>query len=238
MRCKWCAPSRRTRRELGSPRTLRAMQLEFVDPDRAMEFTLPPGELDRIFIESKRRVLPLPTAPKAPAEREDEIEVELDLDPAPCASSSREPEPRALEPSRTRSRSSRAMLQRRPAAAPDRRRQRVSGLEVPEDIRREMMEGIEDEIDPASAVRNMGRRPVSRACISHLARCSRRLGAAADCADPAPESRMVPSRPGGVRLDGRHRRPRRRIFLPTSCASGASRAIRMRTAPCGCAPAS
>ena len=59
------------------------MQLEFVDPDRAMEFTLPPGELDRIFIESKRRALPLPTAPKAPAEREDEIEVELDLDPGP-----------------------------------------------------------------------------------------------------------------------------------------------------------
>src|SRR4029077_14732644 len=56
------------------------------------------------------------------------------------------------------------VLQRRPAAVPDRRRQRLTGLEIPEDLRREMMEGIEDEIDPASAVRNLGRRrPVSRA---------------------------------------------------------------------------
>ena len=63
------------------PPGVEGVQLEFVDPDRAMEFTLPPGELDRIFIESKRRALPLPTSPQAPAAPEDEIEVELDLDP-------------------------------------------------------------------------------------------------------------------------------------------------------------
>jgi hypothetical protein len=50
---------------------------------------------------------------------------------------------------------------------PDRRRQRVAGLEIPEEVRREMMEGIEDEIDPVSAVRNLGRRrPVSRAAFN------------------------------------------------------------------------
>ncbi len=160
------------------PPGVEGVQLEFVDPDRAMEFTLPPGELDRIFIESKRRVLPLPTAPKAPAEREDEIEVELDLDPGPV----RPPDPTRSPNSarRTRAQSEpdaepesdaepdaqpEPVLQRRPAAVPDRRRQRVSGLEIPEDIRREMMEGIEDEIDPVSAVRNLGRRPVSRAAF-------------------------------------------------------------------------
>ncbi len=153
------------------PPGVEGVQLEFVDPDRAMEFTLPPGELDRIFIESKRRVLPLPTAPKAPAEREDEIEVELDPDPGPVRPRSETPpgpeaqsEPEAepeLEPDAQLER----MLQRRPATVPDRRRQRVSGLEIPDDIRREMMEGIEDEIDPVSAVRNLGRRPVSRAAF-------------------------------------------------------------------------
>jgi predicted Zn finger-like uncharacterized protein len=145
------------------PPGVEGVQLEFVDPDRAMEFTLPPGELDRIFIESKRKVLPLPTAPKAPAESEDEIEVELDLDPGPV----RQPEPDAqpevvAEPDAQPE----PVLQRRPAAVPDRRRQRLTGLEIPEDIRREMMEGIEDEIDPVSAVRNLGRRPVSRAAFN------------------------------------------------------------------------
>jgi predicted Zn finger-like uncharacterized protein len=128
------------------PPGVEGAQLEFVDPDRAMEFTLPPGELDRIFVESKRKVLPLP-----------EIEVELDLDPGPV----QQPEPDAEPDTQPE-----PMLQRRPAAVPDRRRQRVAGLEIPEDIRREMMEGIEDEIDPVSAVRNLGRRPVSRTAFN------------------------------------------------------------------------
>jgi predicted Zn finger-like uncharacterized protein len=141
------------------PPGVEGVQLEFVDPDRALEFTLPPGELDRIFIESKRKVLPLPTAPKAPAESEDEIEVELDLDPGPVRQPGSDAQPEVVaEPE--------PVLQRRPASVPDRRRQRVTGLEIPEDVRREMMEGIEDEIDPVSAVRNLGRRPVSRAAFN------------------------------------------------------------------------
>ena len=161
------------------PPGVEGVQLEFVDPDRAMEFTLPPGELDRIFIESKRKVLPLPTAPKAPAESEDEIEVELDLDPGPVRQPGRDAQPEVVaepdaqpdaqpdtEPESDAEPDTQPepVLQRRPAAVSDRRRHRVTGLEIPEDIRREMMEGIEDEIDPASAVRNLGRRrPVSRA---------------------------------------------------------------------------
>jgi len=39
------------------------------DPERSMEFTLPPGELDRIFIESKKRAsTPEPTAASTPAD--------------------------------------------------------------------------------------------------------------------------------------------------------------------------
>ncbi len=110
------------------PPGVEGVQLEFVDPDRAMEFTLPPGELDRIFVESKRRVLPLPTAP--------EIEVELDLDPGPVQPElEAQSEPQA-EPETEPNAQLEPMLQRRPAAVPDRRRQRVSGLEIPEDIRR------------------------------------------------------------------------------------------------------
>jgi predicted Zn finger-like uncharacterized protein len=36
------------------------------DPDRSMEFTLPPGELDRIFVESKKRTLPPIPQPEQP----------------------------------------------------------------------------------------------------------------------------------------------------------------------------
>jgi predicted Zn finger-like uncharacterized protein len=136
------------------PPGVEGVQLEFVDPDRAMEFTLPPGELDRIFVESKRKVLPLP-----------EIEVELDLDPGPVRPE-RDAQPEVVaEPDPQPDAEPEPALQRRPAAAPDRGRPRVSGLEIPEDIRREMMEGIEDEIDPVGAVRNLGRSSVSRAAF-------------------------------------------------------------------------
>ena len=40
---------------------------EQISADTSMEFTLPPGELDRIFVESKARQRLLPTEPEAPA---------------------------------------------------------------------------------------------------------------------------------------------------------------------------
>ena len=145
------------------PPGVEGAQLDFVDPDRAMEFTLPPGELDRIFIESKKRVLPLP--PRVPAEHDAEVEVELDLDsqPAPEPEPVRAPEsPRERESAPESSPEPEFAPEAEPDAAPDRRRRRVTGLEIPEDVRREMMEGIEDELDPVSAVRNLGRRRVPR----------------------------------------------------------------------------
>jgi predicted Zn finger-like uncharacterized protein len=113
--------------ELSVPPGVEIAELEFIDSDRSMEFTLPPGELDRIFVESKKKpLLPLPgTQPEAEPEPEPEAEPE--------------PEVRSREES----------------SAPVGHR---IGLEVPEEVRREMLAGIEDEyLDPASAVLSMGR---------------------------------------------------------------------------------
>lgn len=107
-------------------------ELEFIDSDRSMEFTLPPGELDRIFVESKKRPFP-PPEPLAEPEPETDPEVEAEVEA--------EVEPEADS--------------REESGAPASHR---IGLEVPEEVRREMLEGIEDEyLDPASAVLSMGR---------------------------------------------------------------------------------
>jgi predicted Zn finger-like uncharacterized protein len=60
--------------------------LDVDDAERSMEFTLPPGELDRIFVESKKRAL---TPPQALIPSESPVEPESLVEP--------EPEP-ALEP--------------------------------------------------------------------------------------------------------------------------------------------
>jgi predicted Zn finger-like uncharacterized protein len=105
-----------------------------VDIDRSMEFTLPPGELDRIFIESKRRAV-LPPQPQ-PAEAPPEAPPEAPTEAPPEA-----PHPEA-----------------------PRIRQRISGLDVPDDVRREMLAGLEndEDLEPAVAVHYMTRPPVRR----------------------------------------------------------------------------
>jgi predicted Zn finger-like uncharacterized protein len=75
--------------------------------DRSLEFTLPPGELDRIFVEAKKRAV---APPRPPVEMEEEVEVELPP---------------------------------HPESAP-------AGLEVPEDVRRDMLEGMDRPLPPAS----------------------------------------------------------------------------------------
>jgi predicted Zn finger-like uncharacterized protein len=50
------------------------------DAERSMEFTLPPGELDRIFVESKKRA---PTPPQTPIPPESLVEPEPALEPPP-----------------------------------------------------------------------------------------------------------------------------------------------------------
>jgi predicted Zn finger-like uncharacterized protein len=90
--------------------------------ETSLEFTLPPGELDRIFVETKKRVSPLQKMAPLPPHPED---VEVFSAAAPQS----EPEPvsePAPEP---------------PAAAVP------SGFEVPEDVRREMLSGIESSAD-------------------------------------------------------------------------------------------
>jgi predicted Zn finger-like uncharacterized protein len=106
------------------------------DPGRSMEFTLPPGELDRIFVESKRRVPPVPK----PAS----VEVPVEPDPEPEPESEPDPE-----------------LEAAVVYAPPSRR-RVSGLEVPEEVLSEMLAGLDQELLPASMARYSGSRGAQR----------------------------------------------------------------------------
>ena len=100
--------------EMSAPPGVEIAELEFIDSDRSMEFTLPPGELDRIFVESKKR--PLPPLQQTPAEPDPEPELEPEAEP-------------------------------REESVPAKGLR--SGLEVPEEVRREMLAGIEDEyLDP------------------------------------------------------------------------------------------
>jgi hypothetical protein len=79
--------------------------------ETSLEFTLPPGELDRIFVETKKRVSPLQKMPPLPPHPEDVEQPVSEPAPEPLA-----------------------------AAVP-------SGFEVPEDVRLEMLSGIESSAD-------------------------------------------------------------------------------------------
>jgi predicted Zn finger-like uncharacterized protein len=104
--------------------------------ETSLEFTLPPGELDRIFVETKRGVRArVPPAPPQPAAEPEEIEVFNAADakaatpPAAAAS---------------------------PTPAP-------SGFEVSEEVRLEMLSGIESSPDAASIVElEQPRQPIRR----------------------------------------------------------------------------
>jgi predicted Zn finger-like uncharacterized protein len=138
--------------EMSAPPGVEIAELEFIDSDRSMEFTLPPGELDRIFIESKKK--PLPPLPGPLAEREPEPEAQPEVELKRDVEPEREAEPEGeIAPARE------AGAREESGATVGHR----IGLEVPEDVRREMLAGIEDEyLDPASAVLSMGRSRVPR----------------------------------------------------------------------------
>jgi predicted Zn finger-like uncharacterized protein len=121
--------------------------------DRSMEFTLPPGELDRIFVESKRRARP--SEPQA-AVPDTPIEPRTDAE----AASKDEPAPRPAAPSPELLPHPESMGAVTPPAS-----QRVSGFEVPDDVRRDMLEGFEQHIAPANAIHNSRRRNTRRAFI-------------------------------------------------------------------------
>jgi predicted Zn finger-like uncharacterized protein len=127
-------------------------QAQYPDNDRSLEFTLPPGELDRIFVESKKgapQPVPHPT-PQVP-----------------------QPEPQSAPQSAPQftPQTPRAAPQALPDAPPHSEsvvvdvpptRNRVSGFEVPEDVRREMLAGFEQHIPPARGTGSAARRNVQR----------------------------------------------------------------------------
>ena len=121
--------------------------------ETSLEFTLPPGELDRIFVETKRGVrarMP-PAAPQESAEPE-EIEVfnaaqpdaVIPIAPTPKSAAPAAAAPTAAAPTAV------ALAAASPAAAvaPP----APSGFEVSEEVRLEMLSGIESSADAESIV--------------------------------------------------------------------------------------
>jgi predicted Zn finger-like uncharacterized protein len=98
--------------------------------DTSMEFTLPPGELDRIFVESKARQRLPPPEPETEASRSGSDAEEI-AEPA---------HPEAAAP---------------PSAA--KRSAGPSGFEVPDEIRREMLSGLEPREPPLLLAEPSGR---------------------------------------------------------------------------------
>jgi predicted Zn finger-like uncharacterized protein len=179
--------------------------------DRSMEFTLPPGELDRIFVESKKpagqsvpQPAPQPAAQSVPqppprpaaqsipqpAPRPAAQSIPQPA-PQPAAQSVPQPAPRPVPQSMPQ-----PGRQPVPPAVPEHAlpppagqlappsaqdsadelpphpesavanaapvRNRISGLEVPEHVRRDMLEGFEQHLQPAGVVRSGGRRGALR----------------------------------------------------------------------------
>jgi predicted Zn finger-like uncharacterized protein len=112
--------------------------------ETSLEFTLPPGELDRIFVETKRGVRArIPPAPKQESAEPEEIEVFNAADPNPDIPIA------AIPQSATAAAAS-------PAPPP-------SGFEVSEAIRLEMLSGIDSSADAESiATLTKPRRSVRR----------------------------------------------------------------------------
>jgi predicted Zn finger-like uncharacterized protein len=118
------------------------------EDDRSLEFTLPPGELDRIFVESKktaRRVAPAspqpaqqPVPPPAPQQASSPPQPQPQPPPPPPPRSPHESAPQAPTSPPPHPESVRADV------APA--RIRGSGFEVPEEVRREMLAGFEQHL--------------------------------------------------------------------------------------------
>jgi predicted Zn finger-like uncharacterized protein len=161
-------------------------QAQRLDAERSMEFTLPPGELDRIFIESKMRALqPMPPAAteaeavvepvsEATPQLDDAREIEQEAEAAQAQMQTplqgqAQPPTLALAPAQTQARAqsqtptqSQALTQSQPlaqhpeSAALD--HQFISGLEVPEHVRQDMLAGLEPRVEPAGVSSYSARR--------------------------------------------------------------------------------
>ncbi len=143
------------------------------DADRSMEFTLPPGELDRIFVESKKRTLPPiapPGQPQQPAQPLAQTPAQQSAQPG-----AQKPEHQPAQPSMRRPPAPPAHPEARTEPAPDAEpdaelplhpesaaadaaaeHSRVSGLEVPDDVRRDILEEFDLRPRPRRAARDSG----------------------------------------------------------------------------------
>jgi predicted Zn finger-like uncharacterized protein len=121
--------------------------------ETSLEFTLPPGDLDRIFVETKKGVRArMPAAPLPESAEGEEIEVFNAADPNSAVPMTASPK------STTPAASTAPSLAPAPAAAAA-----PSGFEVPEEIRLEMLSGIESSADDESiAELEQPSRPVRR----------------------------------------------------------------------------
>jgi predicted Zn finger-like uncharacterized protein len=129
------------------------------DADRSMEFTLPPGELDRIFVESKNRAPPaMPPPAQQPGQQPARQPAPPPAHPEARAEPERDPEPDPELPLHPESGEVDA-----PAA-----RDRVSGFEVPDDVRRDVLEEFELRLRPQRAARDGGRNNAQRRLILWL----------------------------------------------------------------------
>ena len=116
------------------------------DDDRSLEFTLPPGELDRIFVESKKAAarIPPPTPPTPPTPPAPPTAPTPPAAPTPSSPPQLPPQPPPSQPLADIPHPESVLVDvPRPAG------NRVSGFEVPEDVRREMLAGFEPHILPS-----------------------------------------------------------------------------------------
>jgi predicted Zn finger-like uncharacterized protein len=163
------------------------------DSDRSMEFTLPPGELDRIFVESKKPTLPpipQPGQPQQPAQQSAQPAAPQPAQqpghppaqhpikqsaPQPIPRSPQPPEQQPAQPAMRRPPPPPAHPEARtepgPDAEPDAElplhpesaateaaaeRGRVGGFEVPDDVRRDILEEFDLRPRPQRAATDSG----------------------------------------------------------------------------------
>ena len=121
-----------------------------LDAERSLEFTLPPGELDRIFIESKKRASTPPSAPvPTPVQRAAQprpVPPESLIESEPAVETPPHPESEAANSPFARS--------------------RTVGFDVPEDVRRDMLAEFEQHAGTAGLLRNSGRGNAQRRALS------------------------------------------------------------------------
>jgi predicted Zn finger-like uncharacterized protein len=135
-------------------------QAPLQDADRSMEFTLPPGELDRIFVESKKRAasaLP-PTEGLPPAEALAPTE---GLPPTEALPPMEVPSPPTDQPT-PEGRSEAGQEPEPPRPHPE---STLSGFEVSDDVRRDMLAGFDEHIRSGSVLRKPARRGTQRRAL-------------------------------------------------------------------------